>query len=164
MAHAVDRDGRDRYAELLRHFAAGILTNDEYETAFFALDERRGVRDRAIDAVFGAMWLTYDDFRTHRLRGKWALDRPARRNVARAVAFLYSDEPYRWPRPSVAGCLLNLLTLGAYGRWRTPPAYCPSAFGPVPLGGDARHWPFWSRADLRRAAGRPHLLAGGRGA
>lgn len=40
----IDRQRRDQFAELLRHFAAGLITNDEYEI-------RMGVLFRGLSVI-----------------------------------------------------------------------------------------------------------------
>ena len=95
----VDRQSRDRYAELLRHFAAGRLTNDQYEDATAPLLRSE---DLALRELWWAVWQTYDDLHEHRLTGKYKLPPEGRKTVARMVSFLHSDLPYEWPVPP--GC------------------------------------------------------------
>src|SRR5688500_7396013 len=110
----IDRQSRDRYAELLRHFAAGRLTNVEYDDAS---DAYIAAGDVALSEIWWQMWQTYDDIREHRLTGKDELPREGRTDVARMVLFLHSDLPYEWPVPSrLLGLLLNVFTLGLWGR------------------------------------------------
>jgi hypothetical protein len=144
----IDRHARDRYAQFLRHFAAGRVTNFDYEDQCDSLLSA----DRAIDQVHAAMWYAYDDIRRHTMTGKWALTAKQRRLVAGWIMFLYSDLEYLWPIPGLGGCLLNLLTLGL---WRH--------FNPTPEDGrDRTWWPFFREEDFDRERRRPRLLAGGR--
>ena len=145
-----DRQSRDRYAELLRHFAAGRLTNDEYEDACSAC---LSSPDLALRELWWEMWHAYDDLHEHRLTGKYELLREGRTTVARMVLFLHSDLPYEWPVPSrLLGLLLNVLTLGLWGR------ICRSSGN----GGDRDVWPFFRADDLARAGAHPRLLGGAR--
>ncbi len=146
----IDRQSRDHYAELLRHFASGRLTNTEYDEASEAYV---AARDLALSEIWWQMWYTYDDLHEHRLTGKHELPREGRTDVARMVVFLHSDLPYEWPVPSrLLGCLLNAITLGVWGR----------VFRPSTGGGDEAVWPFFRADDFARAVARPRLLGGAR--
>ncbi len=70
----IDRRRRDNLAETLRHFTAGLLTNDEYEEQVERIFEDMGParkEDLVLSAVYGRAWYFYDDLRTHRLTGRW---------------------------------------------------------------------------------------------
>lgn len=147
----IDRQIRDRYAELLRHFAAGRLTNDQYEDASdWCLESP----DPALRALWRAMWSTCDDLHEHRLTGEYELSRDGRATVARMVLFLRSDLPYEWPTAfrSLGILLLNLLTLGLWSRIQPPPVGS----------GDEAVWPFFRAEDLAQAATRPRFLGAAR--
>lgn len=142
----IDRQSRDRFAELLRHFAAGRMTNDEYEDTADSLVRSKDV---ALRELWWAMWPTYDDLHEHRLTGKYKLPPQGRRTIARMVLFLHSDLPYEWPVPSrLLALLLNVLTLGFWSRFADNI--------------DATLWPFFRGEDLARAAAQPRLLGGTR--
>jgi hypothetical protein len=146
----VNRESRNRFAELLRHFAAGRLTNDEYEDATTALMRSE---DLALRELWWAVWHTYDDLHEHRLTGKYKLPPEGRTIVARMVLFLHSDLPYEWPVPSrLLHLLLIVLTLGLWGLVSRR------------LGGDIdwELWPFFRPEDLAKAAAQPRLLGGAR--
>lgn len=143
----VDRQSRVQYAEVLRHFAAGRLTNREYESATDGLLESR---DSSLWAIWKAVWVCYDDIFTHRLTGKRALTKDQKHVIARAIVFLHSDLTYEWPRVPLRRMLLGLLTLGVWPR-----------LFPAPLsGGDDAVWPFFRRSDLEVEAAQPYLLIG----
>lgn len=91
----VDREGRDKYAEQLRHFAAGVLSVDDYEKRTDPL--ALGSNDAALCAVWRNVWCLYDDFRTERLRGEWAISAETRKWIAYSILFLNSDVEYCWP-------------------------------------------------------------------
>lgn len=145
----VDREARDGYAELLRHFAAGRVINWDYDVASDAFTE---TADHAPGHIYNEVWPIYCDLRKHRMTGDFRLDKVGRRVLARFVVFLQSDLEYEWPVPSGRRFLLNLLTLGLWG-WLKPLPRC---------GGDESVWPFFRRSDLERASARPRLLAGPR--
>lgn len=68
MNATIDHEGRRRFAELSRHLAAGLITNDEF------VDEIPRSRERGLlDVHFYGLWPLYDDFITHRLKDEWAL-------------------------------------------------------------------------------------------
>lgn len=141
---------RSAVAALLRHFASGRLTNDEFE-------ERWPVStDPALSAVREAAWFLYSDLRTYRLVGADRLPFPIRRQVARWVLFLHSDLAYEWPVESravkLARSIAGLLTMGVAKRvWKTA----------LEVSADAEVWPFFRRVDYRRALRAPRLLQRG---
>lgn len=143
----IDRPSRRCYAEALRHFAAGRLTNREYEAAS---EKLLNSRDAAPRQIWLSVWFCYDDFRTHRLSGKWGLTEEGRRTIARAIVFLHSDLPYEWPPTPLLRMLLGLLTFGIG----------PRLFPQKPSAGDDTVWPFFRPADFTDAKSRPWLLAG----
>ncbi len=102
----IDRETRDKYAELLRHFAAGQLTNDDYDDQ----TDKVAFKDDSVNEIYDQMWFTYCDLRTHKLTGKDKLTAEGRKVVARFIMFLYSDFSYEWPRSNLGGRLLNLLS------------------------------------------------------
>jgi len=147
----VDRAARDQFVELIRHLAAGQISNDEFEDRV-----PRSQNDPAIGAVFwNGAWLLYDDLRQYKLVGKCRLPKEARREVARWVLFLESDLEYEWPRLlgvyRFPGYVLNVITLGAMG-WmiRTQ----------LHRRGDASVWPFMRCSDYEAALAKPPYLAG----
>lgn len=153
----IDRRRRNQMAGLLRHFAAGRLTNDEYEERFDEIDN--GTRaDPALFAIHQQVWHLYSDLHTHRLSGKWALRCARRREVARWILFLYSDYEYEWPLTFPYDfwyLLLNLVTLGWWAQvggnhWRRRlGAYS-----------DWEVWPFSRRADFEEARRQTRLFGG----
>ena len=150
-----ERSLRHQYAELLRHFVVGLLTNEEFverEEGILGRFDRAEQQDlEVVAAVTAQAWFRYDDIRTHKLTGKWALMPQTRREVARWIVFLYCGQKYDWPYVPREGCLLNLLTLGVW--WRRKERQ-------LRLIGDWDLWPFMNRADYEEALRTPRLLAG----
>jgi hypothetical protein len=148
----VDREARDRAALLLRRFAAGRLTNDEFDEAYPG-----SAGDRALPEVGGAAWHLHSDGEVHRLTGEYALARLTRRDVARWVVFLHTDLEYEWPAFDwyrFVDPVWNWLTRGrAERRWRDD-------FEAFQRRGEYRVWPFLRGADFVAARRRPRLLAG----
>ena len=152
----VDRKKRDAYAEVLRHFAAGLTTNLEYEKELDSI--LPSCKDQAVIRIFKVVWYTYDDIRKHKMRGDWALTPEGRRVVARCIMFLHTDCEYEYPLPRIKwGALLNLLTLGIWSWLRSQE---PSS-NQEPKG-DHDVWPFFRRSDFEEAQKNPKLLAGTR--
>lgn len=84
---------RRRYAELLRQFMSGRMTNYEYDDRAddFIFHSRA---DDALDRVYEVAWLTYCDIRKHRMTDPdRRLPKAARRCVARWIVFLRSGAP-----------------------------------------------------------------------
>ena len=67
----IDRSARDKYAELLRHFAAGRVVNFDYEKA---CDEFLKSSDSAIGEIYDAMEWTYGLQRTEVASRQWVKD------------------------------------------------------------------------------------------
>ena len=148
----IDRDTRNRLAEGIRHLAAGVITNVEFEDRALSSSS-----DPAIEAVFlGGPWFLYHDIMRYRLRGPNRLSPAVRREAARWVLFLKTDLPYEWPihRRGVLGSLawvvLCLLTLGYCAR---------AAQRRFARHGDISIWPFIRRSDFEAAVDKPTYLA-----
>jgi hypothetical protein len=147
----VDARARKQYAELLRHFAAGLITNREFEKR---LPYWREIELREVDLV---LWPHYDDPDEYKLVGDRRLSSEDREYAARLILFLRSGLVYRWPRETglaqLPALLLSLLTLGWFGRlwfrYRAPD-------------GDQSVWPFYTRAEYEEALRNPPYLRGTR--
>lgn len=143
----IDPPSRRLAAEMLRQFAAGRLTNDEFQ------DRWPRSLDPAVTVVRDAAWFLYSDLREYRLAGPHRLSRHVRRQVVRWVLFLHSELPYEWPIVSpaqnVARQLVTGLTLGAAARFWA---------GRLRAHGELEVWPFIRGADYRAALGQPQLL------
>ena len=148
----IDRAARNRLAAGIRHLAAGIVTNDEFEDKALSRSA-----DLAIEAVFsGGPWMLYHDIMRYRLRGADRLNPRVRREAARWILFLKSDLPYEWPvqrrgiLATIAWILRCLLTLG----------YCANAAQRrFEKHGNISVWPFIRRSDFDVAVGNPVYLA-----
>ena len=147
--HAVDSAARKEYAALLRHLAAGLITNREFEM------RSPYWREIGLHELDWAVWPLYDDFHEHKLTCDYQVTPEGRKFIARMILFLRSDLPYRWPRETGISqlpiTLLSLLTLGWFRRWwrsrRAPD-------------GDNSVWPFYTRAEYDEALTRPPYLHG----
>jgi hypothetical protein len=142
----IDRAARDILAEKLRQLASGAITNFAFEKGY-----RRSKTDLALHEIAECLaWPHYDDLSEHYLEGDYALSDGQRKDFARAVLFLKSDQEYRWPKRS------GLSGLGGYFRrlFRRGTAV------PSDAGGDMRFWPFWSEEDYRAALARQPYLCG----
>jgi hypothetical protein len=147
--HVVDSAARKEYAALLRRFAAGVITNREFERR---MPDWREITLREID---WAVWPLYDDLHEHKLVGDYHVTPSGRECIARMILFLRSDLPYRWPRETglaqLPALLLSVLTLGRFGKWwfryRAPD-------------GDQSVWPFYTSAEYEEALTNPPYLRG----
>lgn len=131
----------------MRHFAAGLITNDQFE------DRLPRSRDAAVKEVRANAWYLYDDLREYRLAGRDRLPEEARSAVARWVLFLGTDLEYEYPcsgeMASLAFDLLSLCTFGLAGwAWRRR------------FRRQKDLWPFFRRADFDAALAAPRLLSG----
>ena len=147
-----DRKARDKAAELLRHFAAGRITNFDLENRW------PSSVDQAILNMESTIWCFYDDFKEHTLQGPFALAPPMRRALARWIVFLHTDEPYQWPniaypgiRPLHRSWLTRRLGLVNLATRREQRFLKAGAF---------EVWPFISLQSYENARRRPKLLAG----
>ena len=142
----IDRDGRTRLGEMLRHLASGVVTNFQFE------DRAPGrSKDMAIREIRDATWFFYSDVREHRLSGPDRLTPETKSAIARCVLFLQTDLEYEYPvmsRGKLLGRFLaGICTLGLAPyllRWRKEPE---------------EHWPFLRLADLEAARSNPRILA-----
>ena len=133
----IDRDGRNKLAELVRGLASGLITNDQFE------DSIPSSNDKAISEVYckGA-WFLYDDLRGYKLKGKYALSAEDKSVVARWVLFLKTDLEYEWPSPLFRERFLHFASLGLFGK-STKELW--NETGIIEL------WPFLSEAQLIEA-------------
>lgn len=172
----VDRIARDKYAELIRHFCAGLLTNDEYEARTYTIIGDSD--DKALFEVYLAVWGYYDDLHTHRMTGGYRLRRDDRRRVAQCVLFLQSDAEYLWPEhncrfraPLAAWPLLAVGAVLLPFAWIAPKLVSVALSPLVALmrlcdrlsdrNGVTDRWPFLHLSELDEARRHPRLLNGG---
>ncbi len=153
----IDRLRRDQFAQHLRHYVAGLITNWEFEDRLWddilPPGRVKNWPEPFLWMMFGMVWTLYSDTRCYKLRGRDRLPHAGRHIVARWITFLYSDRSYERPLVDIispAGCLLSLATLGVAGRAR-----CMREI-------DMDLWPYHTHADLEEDLRRPRLLAGAR--
>jgi hypothetical protein len=151
----IDREARDILAESFRHLVAGQITNDQFEGRL------RKSEDAGVSRVyFCAAWPLYDDFREHKLTGRWAIKREHWPIVARYILFLKTDVEYEWPTTTrlwafpwnIPWGVLTLATFGLAERiW--------SRTMDRRSGGDVNVWPFFRMSDLEAAKEQHPYLA-----
>ena len=90
----IHRKSRDDFAQALRQYVSGRISNDDLELVDIDW------RDRGANAVAAMAWQLYDDNYEHRATGKHRICKEDRRAIARWIAFLHSDEEYVWPEYS----------------------------------------------------------------
>ncbi len=145
----IDRTARDRTAELLRHFASGLITNDEFEDA---LPLRS--KDAAIYEIWAlGAWYLYDDLKEHRLVDEYNISRDKKSIVARWILFLKTDLEYEWPIRHGLQYLfwlpVHVFTLGI-SWWIRRLQFRQS--------GDEKVWPFLKRTELDMALKKPPYM------
>jgi hypothetical protein len=142
---AIDTPCRRKAAEVYRHFAAGLLTNDQMENSL-----PHSAEPGLHDIFFCGIWPLYDDLHEHKLTGDYHLTAEGREHVARIILFLHNERPYRWPLRTgpkafcrfLIAVPVALLTLGLYRPLRRRFRDC---------GGDESVWPFFTRAEYETA-------------
>ena len=147
----IDRPARKQAAETIRHFVTGQITNQEFIRRY---PESKG--DPAIWALDDTVWCLYDDIRTHKMTGEWALPGEFKTEVARWLMFLYSNQEYQWPKigqPGFRDAPSWFYRLFKFARQR---------FDRFRAAGDYSVWPFLQRKDFEDARRKPVLLNGNR--
>ena len=136
----IEQTKRQIGADLLRQLIAGEITNDQFHRGF-----PRSESDAALGAIFVGAWVTYSDFREHRLTGKDTPDVKALAVLERCRLFLKSDLPFEWPTPKVGvvSAMLNLLSFGCIARRNEKR---------LQQVGDLDYWPFIRKADYEKMA------------
>ena len=158
----VDREARDKFAELVRHLANGRITETDFDDALESLPFSG--KDRIVDAIF---------------EETFGIKEAPRREVARWILFLQSDLEYKWPglddipNPFVIIALVAVWwILGGHlhsptARWWIAAAVTafyalinsyinPNRRKP----GDMSVWPFHQQTDINEAVRHPRLLNG----
>ena len=145
----IDRESRNRLAEALRHYVSGQITNDD-------LDEVEvDWRDRGAIAVKERAWSLYDDLYQHKATGSHYLDKEARREIAKWIVFLHSNNEYLWPEYSfiqIINVPMNLITLGWWERMKK------RKWEQFLEAGEFEVWPFCSKEELQKASSLPRLM------
>jgi hypothetical protein len=138
----IDRKSREQVALALRQFASGRLSQNELYALTTQVEHSP---DRGVATLAEAIYWQFINLGPKRLVGRHAPTSEARRDVARWVLFLRSDEPYVWPDrgPSLGDIGRAVLTLGK--SWI---AQCEQRSRI----GDESFWPFVSRQQLERVA------------
>lgn len=147
----VDHAARKEFAELLRHFIAGRITNLEFDQRGEDLTE---TEDAALRFIYRQVWYLYDDFSEHRMVGDHKIDKAGRHEIARWILFLQNDLEYQWLYASPCHAwrhLISVLTFNLFSAFREP-SY--KDFGHVEV------WPFYQIEDFESALRFPKLLAG----
>ena len=102
----VDMKSRRAAADLMQEFAAGKLTNDEFDERYPQSE------DRAVQTIGNVLWLSWDDRFTHRLEGRYQLTDQQKAVYERCMAFLQTELEYTGP--SAGASVLNAVK----GAWK----------------------------------------------
>ena len=148
MNKMIDREARDRAADLVEQFWNGIITNRELERAW------PDSRDKAIFAVEDFVWTLYDDFATHTVNVADNSDPKLSRIIRDCIAYLRSDEMYTWPHFStLKGAKIYpmwavVVSLGLLGMWNRSTKYKEKRYwAEMRAHGDVDAWPFLQKPD-----------------
>jgi hypothetical protein len=168
----VDREARDKLALATRRFAAGRISEREWEKSL-----PRRSKDQTLRDVADILEFSFEARRDYFAKGKDALTPETRHNVARCILLFHTNLDYD-PKPcdsasdtawrtviSITACLLVLplivmmmapaiLGVSAASLWRKING------GPDPRAEGDRIWPFESQSDLDEALKYPKYLCG----
>ena len=145
----IEQKQRNEYAQLLRNFLSGKVTNFEYENIFENIDFNS---DEAINQIYCEMWYTYCDLNEHKLNeeDRGFENRESREAIVRFILFLHSEYEYEWPISSIKEELLRILTFGKKGISEEKKLKNKL--------GDREVWPFYKKLDYEHALSNPNLL------
>ena len=146
----IHRESRDKLAETLRHYVSGQISNDDLD------DIVVDWRDRGAIYVSQMAWNLYSDLEQHKAIGLHAIPKAGKQEIARWIAFLYSDKEYLWPEYSfiqITNPLMNILTFGWWGRMKK------RRWEEFLEAGDFDVWPFCRRDELEEVTKCPKLLS-----
>lgn len=145
----IDRQARDKLAELLRHLVSGQISNDQFEASIPI-----STNDDGCKAILEQAWHLYSDLHEHKLTGHHAVTRKDKRQIARFIVFLHSDYEYKWPSHPCTGLSRLLATIISLGKI---PEYSDRKWQ---ASGDFEVWPFMKRQEYEKAVREPKLLRG----
>lgn len=136
----VDHEKRIQAAEALLRFLRGETTNRDLEKSF---PIKSG--DRALRAIREQVWFLYDDFKVHKLEGRFAIDGVARETLLRCIRFLGTGDEFKWPvcMGLFEQCLMMI------GLHRLAEKIDRKRLARI---GDFNYWPFRSRAEYESAS------------
>ena len=150
----IDREARNRAADLVDHFWGGLITNRDLERAW------PESRDRSVRAVDDFIWTLYDDFEARTVRDDVRSDPQFGVLVPNCIAFLRSDETYTWPHVATIKGVERfplwavVLSLGALGLWnRRAEVRERQYWADMRAHGDVEAWPFTRKSPAAPMGG-----------
>ncbi len=161
----IDTQARREMAQLMRKFAMGGMTVNDFEK----VAEELGDRDSSVFAAYMLAWHCYDDFKTETLTGKWRLPPETRRIWAKWVLFLMTSSfDYEGPSMTPRFCSVLLPRLAAWSLCLFNPFLSLAAMVTVHLAERSgvterilnrgmkeesitEYWPFGSESEFRSA-------------
>ncbi len=175
----VDLEKRNRLAELLRHLSTGQISNDEFEDKL--TDEitngylpenfyrAKGINemDPVLRPVIETAWGLYDDTRNHGLNGSDELSDYAKKEIARYILFLKSNQEYTWDyidlmnpimRFSFKDMLKSIATFGKH--YSSLKLSRDEEFARIKETGDFEFWPFKTKEDFENELNNQPYLTG----
>ena len=175
----IDLDRRKKLATHLRRFVAGQITNDEFEELlmndvtyghlpeYYYLTKECTNDDPVIRPMVEMAWGLYDDTRNHTLTGTYTLNSYARKQIARYVLFLTSDQPFTWEYFNIRHSLL-LMSLKDFLKCFMTRGVSYLQFElireqkleAIKSTGDYEYWPFKTVQDFKKQLKKPPFLNG----
>lgn len=146
----IDRKTRDEFAELLRHFCAGLITNDQFEDRLGGASDWGMESDPAVREIFyRGIWPMYDDLHEHKLTDDYALTQEGKTFFARVILFLKTDLPYEWaPCQGFKEYCISILSVLTFGLLNLMRRRIPDKRG------ERNVWPFFRQHDYEQALGK----------
>lgn len=175
----IDIEKRKKLAEALRHLATGQISNDEFESLL--MDEitdgylpeqfyrAKGIdkMDPVLRPIVETAWGLYDDTRNHKLTYSDALTDYAKKEIARFILFLKSNQEYTWDyidlmnpiiRFSFKDMMQSIITLGKH--YRDLKLTREEEFERIKKTGDFEFWPFKTKEEFEQQLKNQPYLAG----
>lgn len=113
----INRHERDKLALAVRRYLSKQIDNFELDDIIF--EDYNGEDDRGVLEIQHQLWYLYDDFKSHKAKGKYALSNEEHQRCLRCILFLQGDLDYSWPDypSSLLGSFLNIFTFGWYYKY-----------------------------------------------
>jgi len=146
----VHRESRDKLAEAIRHYVSGQIINEDLAEVEIDWRDRGAV---SVQQMAGGL---YSDLRNHKAIGKHKIEKEGRSEIARWIAFLYSNQEYLWPEYSfiqIVNWPMNIITFGWWEKMKK------RKWEQFLQAGNFEVWPFCSKEELERVVKTPKLLA-----
>jgi len=175
----IDLNRRKKLALHLRQLATGLISNDDFEERimddvtygwlpeqFYRAKESKK-DDEIIRPILEFSWCLYNDTYNHKLKGRHELTELQKKEIARFILFLHSEQEYEWNyvdminpkiRFSFKESLKSILTFGKY--YRDKKLSREQEFELMKKEGNFEYWPFKTKANYESQLEQKIFLAG----